>query len=196
MYQLLFKRIIDLFVSLIVFPLFLLLTIFIGFLIYRDDKGPIFYKAPRLGKNGKVFSMYKFRSMKNNAPDFRNDDGSTFNSEDDPRVTNIGKILRKSSIDEVPQVINVLLGNMSLIGPRPDLPEHYKMYEGNEKRKLEVKPGITGYNQAYFRNSIPWKERIQNDIYYIDHLSFMMDLKVLIQTILTVIKKDDIYANK
>lgn len=195
MYKLVFKRIMDLFISLIILPIFLLLLLIIGFLIYREDKGTIFYKAPRLGKNGEIFNMYKFRSMKINAPDLRNDDGSTFNSENDPRVTEIGKFLRKSSVDEVPQIINVILGDMSLIGPRPDLPEHYEMYEENEKRKLEVKPGITGYNQAYFRNSIPWKERIQNDIYYIDHLSFRTDIKVLVRTILAVIRKDDVYAN-
>ena len=82
---------------------------------------------------------------------------------------------------------------MSLIGPRPDLPEHMQLYEGNEARKLEIKPGITGYSQAYFRNSIPWKERIQNDIYYIDNLTFIMDVKIILQTIKSIVKKDNVY---
>jgi lipopolysaccharide/colanic/teichoic acid biosynthesis glycosyltransferase len=105
-----------------------------------DDYGPIFYCGERLGKHGKIFKMYKFRSMIINAPDWRMKDGATFNSEDDPRLTRIGKLIRKLSIDETPQIINVLKNDMSIIGPRPDLPEHRMLYEGNEERKLEVKP--------------------------------------------------------
>ena len=151
--------------------------IIIGPIIYFQDKGSIFYNAPRLGKDGKIFKMYKFRSMKMNAPDLRNEDGSTFNAEDDPRLTKIGKFIRKTSLDETPQLLNIIKGDMSIIGPRPDLPEHRELYEGNEERKLEIRPGVTGYNQAYFRNTVPWKERIQNDIYYIDHLSWWLDIK-------------------
>lgn len=137
--------------------------------------------------------MYKFRSMKENSQDIRNEDGSTYNGEDDPRVTKIGKILRKTSLDEIPQILNVLKGDMSVIGPRPDLPEHLEQYEENENRKLEVRPGITGYNQAYYRNSVSWRERIQNDIYYIDHLNFMLDIKIIFKTIYTVILHKGIY---
>ena len=154
MYKKYFKRILDLALAIIALPIWFIILIVIGPLIYFEDKGPIFYNAPRLGKNGKIFKMYKFRSMKVNAPDIRNEDGSTFNSEDDPRLTKVGRILRKTSIDEIPQVLNVLKGDMSFIGPRPDLPEHKNYYEGNEIRKLEVKPWITGYNQAYYRNAI------------------------------------------
>lgn len=137
--------------------------------------------------------MYKFRSMKEKSQDIRNEDGSTYNGEDDPRVTKIGKILRKTSLDEIPQILNVLKGDMSVIGPRPDLPEHLEQYEENENRKLEVRPGITGYNQAYYRNSVSWRERIQNDIYYIDHLNFMLDIKIIFKTIYTVILHKGIY---
>jgi len=134
--------------------------------------------------------------MKINAPDIRNKDGSTFNSEDDPRLTAIGRFIRKTSLDEVPQLLNVIKGDMSIIGPRPDLPEHQAMYEGNESRKLEVRPGVTGYNQAYFRNTIPWKKRIQNDIYYIDHLSCWFDIKIFFRTIASILKRESVYVTE
>lgn len=194
MYKKTFKRLLDMFFAIIAIPFFLILLIIIAPIVYFQDKGTIFYNAPRLGKNGKVFKMYKFRTMKMNAPDLRNEDGSTFNAENDPRVTKIGKLLRKTSLDEVPQILNVLKGEMSFIGPRPDLPEHLGLYEGNEIRKLEVKPGITGYNQAYFRNAVPWKERIQNDIYYIDHLSFWLDVKIIVKTTISVIKRKNVFV--
>ena len=196
MYKRYVKRLLDILLTILCFPFFLVLTIIITPIIYLSDKGHIFYVADRLGKNGKIFKMYKFRSMKENAIDIRNEDGSTFNGENDPRVTRIGKILRKTSLDELPQIINVLKGDMSFIGPRPDLPDHIKQYEGNEKRKLEVRPGITGYNQAYFRNSVEWKERIKNDIYYIDNLTFIMDVRVFFKTIKTILTKDGVYIKK
>ena len=161
MYKSFFKRVIDVSISILMLPVFFIILIVIGPIIYFQDKGSIFYNAPRLGKNGEVFKMYKFRSMKINAQDLRNPDGSTFNSEDDPRLTKIGKFIRKTSLDEVPQLINILLGDMSLIGPRPDLPEHIELYTEDEKKKLDVRPGVTGYNQAYFRNSISWKDRLK-----------------------------------
>lgn len=181
--------------AIIALPFLFTILIIIGPIIYFQDKGSIFYNAPRLGKSGKVFKMYKLRSMKINAPDIRNEDGSTFNAEDDPRLTKIGKFIRKTSLDETPQLFNILKGDMSIIGPRPDLPEHREQYEGIEERKLEVRPGVTGYNQAYFRNTIPWKERIQNDIYYIDNLSWWLDIKIFFKTIVSVLKREDIYVN-
>lgn len=196
MYNKYFKRIFDLIIALIALPFWLIILVIIGPIIYFQDKGTIFYNAPRLGKDGKVYKMYKFRSMKMNAPDIRNEDGSTFNAEDDPRLTKIGKFIRKTSIDETPQILNVLKGDMSIIGPRPDLPEHRKLYEGNEERKLEVRPGITGYNQAYFRNTVPWKERIQNDIYYIDHLSLWLDIRIFFRTVVSVLKREDVFISK
>lgn len=195
MYKKYVKRLLDILVSILLLPFLLVIIIFLAPLIYFTDKGKVFYNAERLGKNGRIFKMYKFRTMKENNVDLRNEDGSTYNGEDDPRVTKIGKILRKTSLDEIPQIINVLKGDMSFIGPRPDLPEHIEQYTDNEKRKLEVLPGITGYNQAYYRNSIEWKERIKNDIYYIDNLSFKLDVKVLFKTIQTVIKKENVYIN-
>lgn len=194
MYKRFFKRVVDLAIALIALPFWLVVLIIIGPLIYLEDRGPMFYNAPRLGKDGKVFTMYKFRSMKANAPDIRNEDGSTFNSEDDPRLTRIGRFIRKTSLDETPQILNVIKGDMSIIGPRPDLPEHMELYKGDERRKLEVRPGITGYNQAYFRNTIPWKERIRNDVYYIDHLSFCLDVKIFVRTVFSVIRRGNVFV--
>lgn len=196
MYSNFFKRIFDLVLAIIALPFWLIILVVVGPMIYFQDKGSIFYNAPRLGKGGKIFKMYKFRSMKMNAPDLRNEDGSTFNAEDDPRLTKIGKFIRKTSLDETPQLLNIIKGDMSIIGPRPDLPEHMELYEGNEARKLEIRPGVTGYNQAYFRNTIPWKERIKNDIYYIDHLTMRMDIKVFFKTAVSVLKREDVFVEQ
>lgn len=196
MYKKYFKRIFDLILSLLVLPVLAVIVLIVGPIIYFQDRGSVFYNAPRLGKDGKIFKMYKFRSMKLNAPDIRNQDGSTFNSEDDPRLTQIGKFIRKTSIDEIPQLLNIIKGDMSIIGPRPDLPEHRQLYEGNEERKLEVRPGVTGFNQAYYRNTVPWKERIQHDIYYIDNLSFLLDIKVLCRTVISVLKQEDVFIQQ
>lgn len=195
MYRKFGKRLVDIIISTLGLIIFIIIFIPVSIAIYLEDKGPIFYNAPRLGRDGKVFKMYKFRSMKVNAPDLRKADGSTYNGEDDPRLTNVGKFIRKTSLDETPQVLNVLIGNMSIIGPRPDLPEHIEKYVGDELRKLEVLPGITGYSQAYYRNSIEWKERIKHDIYYINNLSLVMDVKIFIKTIMTVLKKEGVYIN-
>lgn len=196
MYKNLLKRIFDFVLAIIALPFWFVILIVVGPIIYIQDKGSIFYNAPRLGKNGKIFKMYKFRSMKMNAPDLRNEDGSTFNAEDDLRLTEIGKFIRKTSIDETPQLLNIIKGDMSIIGPRPDLPEHRALYEGDEERKLEVRPGVTGYNQAYFRNTVPWKERIKNDIYYIDHLTCVLDIRIFFKTAVSVLKREDVFVEK
>lgn len=195
MYKKFGKRLFDIIGALIILPIFLILLIPVGIGIWVSDRGNIFYNAKRLGKDGKVFTMYKFRSMKMDAPDLRNEDGSTYNGEDDPRLTKIGKFIRKTSIDELPQVINILKGDMSFIGPRPDLPEHMAMYEDDEIRKLEVLPGITGYSQAYYRNSIEWKERIKNDIYYIDHVTSIMDIKIIFKTAESILFRKNVFIN-
>lgn len=195
MYKNFIKRILDIIFAILLLPILLVLILLVGPLIYLEDKGKIFYNSYRLGKNGKVFKMYKFRTMKENSKDIRNSDGSTYCGKYDGRVTKIGKILRRTSIDEVPQILNVLKGDMSFIGPRPDLPEHIKLYTNDEKQKLKMKPGITGYNQAYFRNSIKWKERIKNDIYYINNVSFKLDLSIFLMTFVSIFKKDNIYSN-
>ena len=187
---------VDVGIALIGLPFFLLILILLGPVLYLDDKGPLFYNASRLGKKGNIYKMYKFRSMKTNAPDLRNEDGSTFNAEDDPRLTRVGKFIRKTSLDETPQILNILKGDMSIIGPRPDLPEHIKMYVGDEVRKLDVLPGITGYNQAYYRNSAAWKDRLKNDVYYVDHLSFALDVKIFFKTIETIVLKRGVFVEE
>ncbi|TJX13650.1 sugar transferase [Tissierella creatinini] len=195
MYRKYFKRIFDFILAVTALPFWFIILFVIGPIIYIQDKGPIFYNAPRLGKEGRIFKMYKFRSMKVNAPDVRNKDGSTFNSEDDPRLTKIGKFIRKTSLDETPQLLNIIKGDMSIIGPRPDLPEHKDLYEGNEERKLEVRPGVSGFNQAYYRNNVPWKERIKNDIYYIDHLTMLLDIKIFLKTAVSVLMREAVFAD-
>lgn len=187
MYKNFFKRVIDLFFAILLLPIFLIVFLIISPIIYLTDKGSIFYNAERIGKNGKVFKMYKFRSMYMNAPDIRLADGSTYNGEDDPRVTKIGKIMRKTSIDEIPQILNILKGDMSLIGPRPDTPKGAHRYPQEEKYFLQVRPGITGYSQAYFRNSVDGKTKAINDMYYAKEISFWFDIKIFFKTIETVI---------
>jgi lipopolysaccharide/colanic/teichoic acid biosynthesis glycosyltransferase len=194
MYRKYVKRILDIIFSLILLPPVLLVILICGIFIKLEDGGPIFYCGKRLGKDGKIFKMYKLRSMKVNAPDLRNADGSTYNSDDDPRLTKVGRILRKTSLDELPQLFNVLKGDMSFIGPRPDLPEHINYYEGNEVKKLDVLPGISGYNQAYYRNAAEWKQRLQNDVYYVDNISFWLDFKILFKTVEGVILRKGIYV--
>ena len=198
MYRHFGKRYLDIFISILGLPFFALIFLVVAPLIKLCDGGPVFYNADRLGYRGRIFKMYKFRSMRVNAPDIRNADGSTFNAEDDPRVTPIGRLLRKTSLDETPQILNVLRGDMSLIGPRPVLTTNYHGYKKlDEKRRkrLRVRPGITGYSQAYYRNSISQDEKIEQDCYYVDHLSMLMDIKILLQTMRAVLRHENIYVS-
>lgn len=197
MYKKCIKRVIDFTLSVIGMPVFLLSFIIVAPIIFISDGGPVFYNANRIGKNGKIFKMYKYRSMKVNAPDIRLNDGSTYNSENDPRVTKVGRILRKTSIDELPQILNVFLGDMSLIGPRPNLPTvPYDELDEAHKHRLVVRPGITGYNQAYFRNSVSAEQRTKNDIYYVNNFSFFLDVKILVKTVIAVLRRDNIYSSE
>lgn len=188
------KRVFDILGSILLMPLVLPIILLYGLLIKFEDRGPMFYVADRLGKNGTTFKMYKLRSMKMNAPDIRNPDGSTFSSASDERLTKWGKFVREKSIDELPQIFNVFIGNMSFIGPRPDLPEAINIYTKDEKRKLDVRPGITGYNQANYRNSVSSKKKFNNDLYYIDNVSFYFDLKIIFKTIFIVFRKDNVFV--
>ena len=145
MYAMYIKRIIDLIISICAFPFFIILFVIIAPFIFLEDHGSVFYRAKRRGLNGCVYEMYKFRSMKMDAPDIRNDDNSTYNSPDDPRITKIGRVLRKTSIDEIPQIINVLKGDMSIIGPRPttidktlELYDEKRLVRGCRGRKKKI----------------------------------------------------------
>ena len=194
MYKCCFKRFFDIIGALLLMPFVFLLYLVVAPFIYFTDKGPIFYNAKRMGQKGQVFVMYKFRSMRVNAPDLRNEDGSTFNSEDDPRVTKIGHFLRKTSLDEFPQFINVLLGDMSFIGPRPTLPTLEFNNDPTLTKRFSVRPGISGYSQAYFRNSISQNEKFENDCFYVDNLSFWLDVKIIFKTIASVIGHKNIFV--
>ncbi|TFJ24171.1 UDP-phosphate galactose phosphotransferase [Carnobacterium maltaromaticum] len=190
------KRFLDFILSVICLPFIIIAIIIFGVLIKIEDRGPIFYFADRIGKNGKIFKMFKFRSMVQDAPDLRMEDGSTFNSENDSRVTKLGKFMRKTSIDEVPQILNVLIGDMSFIGPRPDSAMWIDNYTEEERIIHKVAPGISGYNQVINRNSVTTKEKLQNDIYYVENLSFFLDFKILIMTIITIVKSKNIYRDE
>jgi lipopolysaccharide/colanic/teichoic acid biosynthesis glycosyltransferase len=199
MYRCFGKRLIDICIAFICIPFFALIFIFVAPVIYFTDKGPIFYNADRLGKGGKFFKMFKFRSMRVNAPDLRNADGSTFNSSSDPRVTKIGHLLRKTSLDETPQIFNVIKGDMSIVGPRAHLTTRYCGWDSQteiQKKRLSVRPGITGYSQAYFRNSATSKEKDEQDAYYVDHISLRLDAKILIQTFLSIVRHKNLYSSE
>jgi len=195
MYVHFFKRVFDIFFSICALPLLIIAFFIFGPLIYFEDKSNIFYKANRIAKGGKQFYMFKFRTMKLDAPDIRLEDGSTYNNIDDFRLTKIGKFLRKNSIDELPQIINVFLGEMSLIGPRPDPIDWLERYTEEQRIILNVRPGITGYNQAFFRNNADGKMKLVNDVYYANNISFLLDIKIFCKTIKTVINKENINVN-
>lgn len=193
MYKKFFKRFLDIVLSLIALPFVLLVIVIMAPFIYLEDRGPVFYNATRRGRNGKTFKMFKLRSMYVNSPDLKNPDGSTFNSDKDPRVTKIGRIMRKTSVDELPQILNVLIGDMSFIGPRPTLAKTpYAELSEIRKKRLTVRPGITGYAQAYYRNSITQDEKFKHDCYYVDNVSFVLDVKILFQTVFSVLKRENI----
>ena len=188
-----FKRLFDIVLSLIALPFVLLIISIFAPIIYFTDKGPVFYNADRVGKDGKLFKMFKLRSMVVNAPDIRNADGSTYNGENDPRVTKVGRFIRKASIDELPQILNVLLGDMSFIGPRPATPKILENLTDLQKERFKVRPGITGYTQMMYRNTAQGEARYLSDKYYVDNMSLSLDIKVLFKTVIKVIKKENIY---
>lgn len=191
----LIKNILDKVFGLILLILLAPILLIIALAIKLDSRGPIIFKQKRLGKSGNIFEIYKFRTMYVDAPDIRNEDGSTFNSDDDPRVTSVGKVLRKTSLDELPQIFNILKGDMSFIGPRPDLPEQFEKYTIKQKLKLNMKPGITGYSQAYYRNSITAEEKFKNDVFYIKNYSLGLDFKILFKTGISILLKENINNN-
>lgn len=193
--NLLIKRFVDIlgsFIGIIILsPLFILVAI----CIKVTSEGPVFFKQKRLGKDGKVFDIIKFRTMIVNAEKIG--DGLTVKSEDDPRITKVGKLLRKTSLDELPQLINVLKGDMSLVGPRP--PATYSPYDGYEnypewaKRRFDMRPGMTGLAQITVRNSVVWDKRIVIDNIYIDEFNILLDTKILLLTVARIIKPQNIY---
>ena len=194
-YQIVLKRFFDILLCIFILPFILLLTVPIAIVIKIEDGGPVFYKSRRIGKGFKEFNMLKFRSMKVNAPDLRNDDGSTYNSQNDDRVTRIGRFIRETSLDELPQCFNVLFGHMSFLGPRAGDVESKDTYEEDEKDKLLIRPGISGYTQAYYRNNLGVREKRLYDAWYAHNVSLWLDIKIFFKTVATVLKRENVYTN-
>ncbi|KIL43551.1 hypothetical protein KP77_32570 [Jeotgalibacillus alimentarius] len=171
--------------------------------LFGEGKGPVFFKQRRLGKNGKEFYIYKFRSMVMNAEEYlKNNDilykkylenNFKLEPEDDPRITRIGRFLRKTSLDELPQLINVLKGEMSLVGPRPVVEEELKKYGDRSGEFLSVEPGVTGYWQVCGRSEVGYPERVDIELYYIHHQSLTLDVKILVKSILYVLQRKGAY---
>lgn len=188
MYQSFFKRTID-FVGaltglLILSPLFVLVTI--G--LYFANQGKPFFFQTRPGKNGALFQIIKFKTMNDN----KDENGNLLS--DAERLTKVGSFVRKTSLDEIPQLINVIKGDMSLIGPRPLLTNYLHLYNDFQNRRHEVKPGITGWAQVNGRNSISWDKKFELDIWYVDHISFWVDIKIILKTIQRVVQSEGINA--
>lgn len=198
MYKALFKRLFDFLGALILLPFVLIEIVVLAPIIWLTDRGPVFYNAFRAGKGYKPFKMFKLRSMYVNSPDLKNPDGSTFNSDNDSRVTPIGRLMRKTSLDEFPQIINILLGQMSFIGPRPKLYIEGRMkddVDDNFRKSFSVRPGITGYAQAFYRNSITQEEKFRWDAFYVENMTLGLDLRILWQTAVSVIRRKNINTN-
>jgi lipopolysaccharide/colanic/teichoic acid biosynthesis glycosyltransferase len=177
------KRCLDVTVSIVLLAVTLPLLLIIAIMVRLTSPGPALFPQKRVGKGGRLFTIYKFRTMVQSAPDLRNTDNSTFNAESDPRVTRLGKMLRKTSWDELPQLLNVLLGDMSLVGPRPELPDGPSTYTPSQFVRLKVRPGITGLAAVQGRNEVPVSVRRDMDAYYAENWTFWLDLKIVLQTI-------------
>ena len=188
------KKILDFLIALVLIFLFSPFLFIISIIIKLTSQGPIFFIQKRLGFKGSIFKIYKFRTMIHNAPDIRNIDGTTFNSKDDKRVTKLGKFLRESSIDELPQLFNILKFEMSFVGPRPELPESIEMHTKSNFKRLLVKPGITGLAQVQGRNMIDIRKRRMIDVDYQERINFVLDLKIIFNTIFLIVSKKTIYS--
>jgi len=187
MYKHFFKRLIDFSVALIVLicisPLLLVVTLW---LYFANKGGGAFFLQERPGKNGKIFKVIKYKTM----TDERDEQGQLL--PDDKRLTPVGSFVRSTSIDELPQLFNVLKGDMSLIGPRPLLPQYLALYSPSQARRHEVRPGISGWAQCHGRNAISWTQKFEYDVWYVDNVSFLLDIKILIMTVLKVVKSEGI----
>ncbi len=182
-----FDIIVAILALIILSPLLFIISIFIKL----DSPGPIIFVQQRVGRGGKLFQSYKFRTMIASAAT----KGLGLNiKRDDERITRVGKFLRMWSLDELPQLINVLKGDMSIVGPRPTLPYQVARYDDFQRKRLLVKPGITGWAQVNGRNAISWEERIKLDVWYVEHWSLWLDMKIMLRTIMVVIKREGLYG--
>lgn len=185
MIKLLFDKILALFLIIIFSPIYLI----VSFLIYKKMGSPILFRQKRPGYKEKIFGIYKFRTMTNEKDEIGN------LLPDEQRLVGIGKFIRSTSLDELPQLFNVLKGEMSFVGPRPLLIEYLDLYNDKQKRRHDVKPGITGWAQVNGRNAISWKQKFDYDVWYVDNQSFALDMKILWMTFLKVVKRSDISSN-
>jgi lipopolysaccharide/colanic/teichoic acid biosynthesis glycosyltransferase len=167
----------------------------IAIAIRLSSRGPVFFLQERVGRQGRMFSIVKFRSMVPHAPYIRNRDGSAYSSDTDLRVTRFGRILRRTSLDELPQLWNVVRGEMSLIGPRPELAEGLRSYRPADFRRLHVRPGMTGWAVVHGRNEVPISTRRELDAWYADHANFLLDLKILCKTMAMVVGRQGIHRS-
>lgn len=185
------KRFLDVTASFLGLVLLSQLLLAVSILIKIDSRGPVIFRQKRIGRNGKVFEIYKFRSMCVGA---EKTGSGVYSGKGDARVTRIGKILRATSIDELPQLLNILKGEMSFVGPRPPLTYHpwkYEEYTDFQKRMFEVRPGITGWAQVNGRKDVEWHKRIELNVWYVDHMSLLLDIKIMFMTAFKVLTNAD-----
>ena len=185
------KRGIDCLIAALTGLVGLIPMLLIALLIKLDSPGPALFRQERIGKDGKVFEILKFRTMCVNA---EHTGSGVYSGKNDSRVTRIGRLLRATSIDELPQVVNILRGDMALIGPRPPLTYHpwpWEEYTAEQRRMFEVRPGITGWAQVHGRKDVEWHERIRLNVWYVDHVSFVLDVKIFLMTIFKVLSNAD-----
>lgn len=190
LYRCFFKRIIDFVIALTLFILLSLIFLIVFFLLLFSNKGQAFFLQIRPGKNQKLFKIIKFKTMN----DKKDKNGELLPHH--KRVTNIGRVIRKYSLDEIPQLINVIIGNMSLIGPRPLLPEYLPKYTEYQNRRHNVKPGITGWAQIHGRNATLFSERFKYDVWYVENISFFLDLKICLQTVKNVFFSEGVITDQ
>ena len=189
LYPNILKPFIDVLISLVILfitsPIFLIIVL----ILYFDNNGKVWFKQERPGRNGKIFSVIKFKTM----TDERDDSGTLL--PDERRLSTVGKLIRKTSLDELPQLLNVILGHMSLVGPRPLLKEYLPLYNDFQRRRHEVRPGITGWAQVNGRNTVLWPQKFAYDVWYVDHISFWLDIKILFLTVMKVFKAEGISSS-
>lgn len=191
MYLRFWKRFLDILLSLLALAILWPLMLSVAAIIKLTSPGPVLFRQQRLGLNGKTFSIYKFRSMKVNA---EHTGSGVYSEKGDPRVTKIGKILRATSIDELPQLVNILRGDMSIVGPRPPLTYHpwpIEEYSEEQRHMFDVRPGITGWAQVNGRKGVEWHRRIQLNVWYTQNASLALDVKILCMTVLKVLRSED-----
>ena len=185
-YELYFKRLLDIACAIVALVVFWWLYIIVAVLVKIKLGSPILFKQERPGKNERIFLLYKFRTM----TDERDDSGKLL--PDEVRLTRFGKMLRATSLDELPEVFNILKGDMSIVGPRPLLVQYLPLYNDFQKRRHEVRSGLTGYAQVHGRNAITWEEKFRLDVYYVDNISFWGDIKIVLDTVKIAIKREGI----